>query len=107
RQVRTRGRELLNGDPARSSRRVSVRLGGDDLLTGPLHDLVEPRLGDVEGLVAGDPLELDGAQHVPALLVVPDEARAALESDLHGVVGHRLDEADVLRVRLRGAGEVA
>src|SRR5699024_5137552 len=108
RQVRTRGRRaLLSTSSARWSTADSVGVDRDDLLPGALHDLVEPGLGDVEGLVAGDPLELDGAQHVPALLVVPDQARAALEGDLDGVVGHRLDQPDVLRVRGGRTGEVA
>src|SRR5699024_11008503 len=82
------------GAPGRSVRR-SVRRRGNDLLARAAHHLVEPGLGDVEGLVTGDAVELDRPQTVVVALVVADDARAALERYLDGEVGHRLDQAQV------------
>src|SRR5699024_10055707 len=109
--ARSRRLQVLTGGtaPGRSSRRGSepgtsdrlvptagdgsVRRGGHDLLTGALHDVCEPGLIDVEGLVAGDALELDGAQAAVVALVMADHTGAALEGDLHREIGHRLDQA--------------
>src|SRR5690606_29158366 len=87
----------------------SVRGGrrGHQRLADALEQLAEPLLRHVERLAAGDARELDRAQAVAVLLVVADDAGLAAQRALDREVGHRLDEAQVLGVRGRGAREVA
>ena len=67
----------------------------------------EPLLARVERLAALDPGELDRPQLVAALLVLADDAAAAVQGHLGRQVGALLDEREVLAVRGGGPREVA
>mmetsp|Transcript_22146 Transcript_22146/g.87860 ORF Transcript_22146/g.87860 Transcript_22146/m.87860 type:complete len:302 (+) Transcript_22146:358-1263(+) len=70
-------------------------------------EVLEPGLVDVEGLVALDARELDGAQDVALLLVLADAAGLRVEAALYGEGAALLDEVAVLGVGRRGARHVA
>src|SRR5690606_25751625 len=86
---------------------VLAALGAHERLADVGEQLAEPRHVDVEGLPAADARELDRAQLVAALLVVADDAGAALPRGLDRAVDHLLDQREVGVVGAGGAGEVA
>src|SRR5829696_8100724 len=70
---RTPPRWRRGGGPAlQGGRAARQNRAGRSGLAGALQQLDEPRLRGIEGLVPGDPLELDRPQLVAPLLVVAD-----------------------------------
>src|SRR5690606_30826944 len=69
------GRQYGSGEDPSGRREAGPGEPSGVRLADPRQHLGEPGLGHVEGLVARDPFELDGAQCVVALLVVTDDPR--------------------------------
>jgi hypothetical protein len=72
-----------------------------------LEEILEPGLGDIEGLAAFDPGKFDRAEFVTAFFIVTDEARDSGPGALDGLENAGVDELEVLGVGRSGAGEIA
>src|SRR5690606_39412689 len=87
-----------------SSDVCSSDLGRSGLADGPAQ-VDEPLGGRVEGPAAGDTIQLDRAQLVPALHVLADDARAARQRGLDRQIGAAGDQLQVRSEERRGGEE--